>query len=85
MTGLKVGDRVKITGVPPVKPGHTIPKETIRVWRKLAERGRAVTISSIDEYGSPWYNCRFKRKDGTWEYHSLSVNVEDDNWKLMSP
>jgi hypothetical protein len=26
----------------------------------------------------PWIQCRFRRKNGGWEYHWLAIN--DDSW-----
>jgi hypothetical protein len=78
---LKVGDLVKINNNLPTYP--TLPKETVRVWKKLAKRGTPVRIKYIDEWGSPWYCCRFKRKNGTWEKHYLSVMDADANWTVI--
>ena len=79
---LKIGDKIRITGLPSVIQG-ILPNETKRVWEKLAKRGRYVVISSIDDFGQPWYNCRFKKRDGTWEHHFLSVGEGEDNWTLV--
>jgi len=78
---LKVGDRVRITGI----AGHGVPdyvisRDTVRVYKKLIARGRSVRINRIDEYGSPWYHCRFRTGDGKWEHHFLSVSGSDNNW-----
>jgi hypothetical protein len=82
---LNVGDLLRITGhIPHYGKHHTLLPETIRVWKKLAKRGRPVRIFKIDEYGMPWYRCRFKRKNGGWEHHWLNVMDEDANWVLVS-
>ena len=78
---LKVGDRIRINDQLPAY--STLHKETIRVWKKLVQRGRSVRIFKTDEYGAPWYRVRFKRKDGRWEYHELNVMDVDDNWVLV--
>jgi hypothetical protein len=77
---LKVGDRIRITGIPGegVAGYHILP-ETVRVYKKLIARKRAVRICTIDEYGSPWFACRF-RKAGKWEQHFLAVYDTDNNW-----
>jgi hypothetical protein len=78
---LKVGDRIRITGVPGegVK-GYCIHPDTVLVYKKLVARGRAVRIYEIDEYGSPWFACRFRKKSGKWEHHTLAVIDTDTNW-----
>lgn len=78
---LRVGDRIRINSNIPKY--DCLPRETRRVWNKLSSRGRSVRINRIDEYGQPWYDCRFKMKDGSWEYHSLSVRDEDENWRVV--
>ncbi len=81
MNDLKVGDRIRIIGVPTPKGEHYyLHKDTVAVWRQLAKRGRSVRIHKIDEYGSPWYECRFRRKNGRFDYHQLSVHEDEDNW-----
>lgn len=78
---LKVGDRVRINAVPGSGiPGYTIHKDTIKVYEKLIARNRSVRICEIDEDGLPWYCCRFKRKNGQWEWHSLVIMDDDTNW-----
>lgn len=81
-TTLKVGDRIRITGQPPWAddPKMTLHKDTRTVFNKLAKRGRSVRIFMIDEYGCPWYRCKFRRKNGQWEYHHLTAREEDGNW-----
>jgi hypothetical protein len=78
---LKVGDRIRITGIPGEGvPGYVLLPETKRVYKKLIARGRPVRIYEIDEYGAPWYSCRFRRKNGQWEFHILAVFDGDRNW-----
>jgi hypothetical protein len=52
---------------------------------KLIVRGRSVRIREIKEDGSPWYECRFRMKNGKWEYHSLGVYDTDGNWVPVKP
>lgn len=79
---LRIADRIRIVGVPgDGVPGYLISPETIRVYRKLLARNRSVRIRETDEFGSPWYLCRFKKPSGAWEEHSLAVFDTDNNWK----
>jgi hypothetical protein len=83
---LKVGDRIRIIGVPGEgDPSYKLLTETKRVFKKLVARARSVRIFQIDEYGSPWYACRFKMKNGQWEHHWLAVYDREDNWVLVKP
>jgi hypothetical protein len=77
---LRVGDRVRIVRMPydAVLAGHTFHPETRRLFKKLIARGRSVRVFQIDEYGHPWIACRFRRRNGSWEYHWLAIN--DDSW-----
>jgi len=83
---LKVGDRIRIIKLPGEGvPGYYLHPDTKRVFKKLVARGRSVRIARIDEYGSPWYNCRFRIKSGRWEYHDLAVCNLDNNWVRVTP
>ena len=78
---LRVGDRIRIVGIPGKgDPNYFILPETKRVYKMLMARKRSVRIFEIDEYGSPWYMCKFKKADGTWDWHYLGVFDGDDNW-----
>lgn len=81
MKKLKVGDKIRILDVPGKDiPGYYIHKDTVRVYKKIVARKRAVRISNIDEYDQPWYTCKFRCNNGTWEWHSLVVMEDDTNW-----
>ena len=81
---LKVGDWIKIIAIPGEGiPNYTIFPETIRVYKKLVARKRPVRIREIDEYGSPWFRCKFRRRNGAWEIHELVVMETDTNWKCV--
>lgn len=73
---LRVGDKVRIPEIPPefLQPGYTIFPETMRIYKKLVARRRPVRVAWIDEYGQPWILCRIRRKDGSWQEHSLAIN-----------
>ena len=77
---LKVGDRVRFVRMPwdADAPGYYFAPETRRLYKKLIARGRPARVYKIDEVGLPWIECRFRRKDGRWEYHWLAIN--DDSW-----
>jgi hypothetical protein len=77
---LRIGDRIRIVRLPTEwgQRGYHVPKSTCTLYRRLIQRGRAVRVFKIDEFGIPWIACRFRRKDGSWEYHYLAVN--DDSW-----
>jgi hypothetical protein len=77
---LRVGDRIRIVKMPwdANAPGRIFMPETRRLFKKLIARRRSVRVFQIDEYGKPWIQCRFQRRNGTWEHHSLAV--DDDSW-----
>lgn len=86
-TDLKIGDRIRIIAVPGEGvPNYYIHKDTVKVFKKLIERKRSVRVFEIDEYGQPWYKCQFRRKNGKWEYHWISVGFgEESSWVLVKP
>lgn len=79
---LRVGDRIRIVRLPGQKvPGYYLPPMSRRVYKRLIARRRSVRISSIDEWGVPWFWCRFRQKNGSWDHHALGVN--DDSWEKV--
>jgi hypothetical protein len=83
---LSVGDRIRINGLPGEGvPDYYLHRDTKRVFKRLIARGRSVRISRIDEYGTPWYTCCFRRKDGRWGWNFLAVCDLDNNWVLVKP
>jgi hypothetical protein len=83
---LKVGDRIRIIGMPGVGvPDYYLHRDTRRTFRMLVARRRPVRIAWIDEFGSPWYTCRFRTKGGACERHDLAVCDLDNNWVLVKP
>jgi hypothetical protein len=81
---LKVGDRIRIVGLPRIDAPGYIGRDTKRVLKKLIARRRPVVIDEIDEH-APWYSCRFRMKNGKLEDHSMAVCAGDDNWVLVKP
>jgi hypothetical protein len=78
---LKVGDRVRIVGIPGVGvTNYHLHRDTKRAYKVLIERGRPVRIWQIDHEGLPWFRFRIKQKDGTWEHHFMCIAPGDDNW-----
>ena len=83
---LRVGDKIRITSVPGVGiPGYYIHKDTVKAFKRIIARKRPVRIKYIDRYGAPWYEVRFRLKDGKWEWHSLGVFDGETNWVLVKP
>jgi len=83
-TQLKVGDRIRITKIPGEGiSSYYLHPETKAVYKKILARKRAVRISEIDEYGVPWYICKFRCQNGKWAMHFLSIAENDDNWQLV--
>ena len=83
---LKTGDKIRIVAVPGEgDPAYYIAKETARTYKKIIARRRPVRIANVDPDGIAWYTVRFRRKDGTWEWHWLSVYPEDTNWVPVKP
>lgn len=82
---LQVGDRVRIVRLPigVDEPGYTFHDCTRKLYRNLIARGRSVRVCRIDDWGLPWIRCRFRRKDGRWEHHSLAI--ADDSWVRVKP
>jgi hypothetical protein len=81
---LKVGDRIRILSVPGEGvPNYYIHRDTTRVFKKLIARNRAVRVSEIDEYGQPWYICKFKKRHGRFETHFLAILDGENNWVLV--
>ncbi len=78
---LKAGDKIRIIAVPGEGiPGYYIHKDTVRVYKAIITRKRAVRISKIDEDGTPWYVVKFRLKNGSWERNFLAVVESDKNW-----
>jgi hypothetical protein len=71
---LKIGDKIRIIDVAGNgKPGYYLHADTRRVYKLIMKRSRPVRINQIDKEGTPWFTCRFRRKDRTLEHHYLAV------------
>lgn len=72
---LKIGDRIRLTEMPPefLREGSYLHPDTKRVYKKLIARNRPLRICQVRD-GGPWIHCRFRRKNGRWEYHWLLFN-----------
>ena len=80
---LRVGDRIRFVSMPTdiSQPGYVVHRDTLRVFQRLIERRRPVRVAFLDQWGdgkAPWIRCRFRRKDGRIEYHSLMI--DHDGW-----
>jgi len=83
---LEIGDRIRIVRMPGEGiADYFLHEDTRRVFKKLIARGSSVRIARKDEYGVPWYDCRFRRRNGTWEFHTLAVLESDRNWVKVVP
>jgi hypothetical protein len=73
---LQVGNRIRLTEIPPefLQEGYYVHRDTMRVYKRLLARRRALRIREIDQDGLPWIECRFRRNDGRWEWHWLALN-----------
>jgi hypothetical protein len=82
---LEVGDRIRIVRLPSGvdAPGYNFSPETRRVYQRLIARRRSLRVYEVDGWGVPWIQCRFRRKNGQWEYHFLAIN--DDSWVRVKP
>jgi hypothetical protein len=85
LRNLKVGDRVRLMHLPhEYVPRHTLHRDTRRLYARLLARRRSVCVHKIDEDGLPWIHCRFKRKNGNWEYHYMLIGTES-GWTKVKP
>lgn len=77
---LRVGDRIRLVAMPGefAQPGYQLFPYTRRVYERLIARSRPVRVYHVDDWGLPWVRCRFRRRDGSWDDHSLGFN--HDGW-----
>jgi hypothetical protein len=78
---LRVGDRVRIVGIPGEGvAGYYLHRDTRRAYKILIARRRPVRIYTVDHEGLPWFRFRVKLRNGTWEHHFMCIAPADDNW-----
>lgn len=72
---LRVGDRVRLVADPPEwqLPGYRLPAETRDLWRLLMARRWPLRVFEVDDWGTPWVQCRVRRPGGEWEHHALAL------------
>ncbi len=81
---LRVGDRIRIIGLPGVGiSNYYLHPDTKRAYKTLISRGRSLRICEIDQHGLRWFNFRIKRSNGIWEHHSMCITQDDDNWVIV--
>ena len=87
-TKLKIGDRIRLLRVPAgdleqrereLREGVGDAGWTADTIERILAQDPVVSISSIDEYGLPWFEYELKGVDGKIEYHSLAI-MEDESW-----
>lgn len=90
-TKLKIGDRIRITGVPQadlqqrereITAGTEGAGWTADSIERIIKQAPIVRISRIDDDGCVWYNATVVGSDGREERHSLIV-YEDDTWEIV--
>src|SRR4051795_5133802 len=81
-TKLKIGDRIRLLRVPQADVEQREREQRERVedagWtadtiERIIAQDPVVTISSIDEYGLPWFEYQLKSATGEIEEHSLGI------------
>ena len=87
-TNLKIGDRIRLLRVPQgdldqrereLRVGAENAGWTADTIERIIAQDPVVTISSIDEYGMPWFACELRSATGEEEEHWLAV-MEDESW-----
>jgi hypothetical protein len=89
-TRLRIGDRILLLRVPQgdldqrereIREGAEFAGWTADTLERILAQDPVVTISSIDEYGYPWFEYELKSANGKTEYHSIAI-MEDESWRL---
>jgi hypothetical protein len=87
---LKIGDRVRLLRVPAAdlrqrererREGLPDAGWTADTIERIIEQQPVVTISRIDEYGQPCFNCTVTGADGRVEEHTLTTEIDDGSWE----
>jgi hypothetical protein len=88
---LKIGDRIRLLTVPAgdvatrqreIAENADMAGWTAGTIERILKQDPTVTISSIDEYGHPWFEYVLIDADGNREEHSLAI-MEDESWMLL--
>jgi len=91
-TKLRVGDRIRLLAVPSadlsqrereIRDGLEDAGWTADTIERILAQQPIVTISSIDEYGSPWFEVELTENDGQIAHHSIAI-MDDDSWAHCS-
>src|SRR5262245_41625158 len=79
LTGLRVGDRIRIVRLPSLwdEPGYVVPDRVRKSYERLIARGRALRVHEIDPWGFAWVQFRFLER-GKWAHHFLALDA--DSW-----
>ena len=89
-TTLMIGDRIRLLRVPQgdldqrereLREGKDDAGYTADTIERIIAQDPVVTISSIDEYGLPWFQYQLTSPSGEIEYHSLAI-MEDESWVM---
>lgn len=87
-TQLKIGDRIRLLRVPQLdleqrerelRDAAEDAGWTANTIEQIIAQDPIVTISSIDEYGLPWFEYELKSASGEIHYHSIAI-MEDESW-----
>lgn len=86
---LRVGDSIRLLRVPTADlhdraNGEPDPDwiPTATVLEHLIATQPVVTITSIDDWGHPWFDARLTLA-GETQYHSLAI-MDEDSWAFVS-
>lgn len=88
---LRVGDRIRLRAVPAgdiaqrdreKREGLDDAGWTADTIERILAAQPVVTISSIDEYGSPWFEVELPTEQGGIEQHSIAI-MDDQSWEHL--
>jgi hypothetical protein len=83
---LKVGDKIRIIKIPGEDdPDFFLDHESRLAYEQLIMRGRSLRVFEIDESGFPHCNFRFRKEDGSWQWHTIIITELDNNWVKVVP
>jgi hypothetical protein len=84
---LRVGDRIRIIGIPGEGiPGYWLHPDTRRVYKMLIARRQSVRIYQVDKYGTPCFRCCIRRtRAGRPMWDFLGIYAGENNWVPVKP